>query len=94
MPAEPLVSTKSSAVKAMVVTFSEDLQLPVPPTPQHMPIYLPPKESNAIDSGLPPTIAPLNVVSTREAEAPPRKETVRINLSIPYSMLIGPLVQR
>ena len=77
MPAEPFTSTKSSVVKATTVAVLDDVQLPVHPTPRHMPIYLPPKESNAVISGLPPTIAPLNVVSTREAEAPPRRETVR-----------------
>lgn len=78
MPPEPLTSTKSSVVKATIVTVSDDL--PVPPTPQHMPIYLPPKESNVIDSGLPPTIVPLNVVSAREGEALPRRETVKMIL--------------
>ncbi|KAF8797958.1 hypothetical protein BYT27DRAFT_6911414 [Phlegmacium glaucopus] len=74
MSAEPFGSTKPSAVKATIVSFSEDVQLPVPPTPQHMPIYLPPKESYIIDAGLPPTIVPLNVVSAREAEALSRRE--------------------
>jgi hypothetical protein len=78
MPTELLTSTKSSVVKATTVTILDDVQFPVPPTPQHMPIYLPPKESNAVNSGLPPTISSLNVVSTREAEPPPR-ETVRNN---------------
>ena len=77
MPTEPVTSTKSLVVKATTVTFLDDVQLPVPPTPRHMPIYMPPKESNAVNSGPPPTIVPLNVVSTREAEAPPRRETVR-----------------
>ena len=77
MPAEPLMSTKSSVVKATTVTILDDVQLPVPPTPQNMPIYLPPKESNAVNSGLRPTIVSLNAVSTREAEPPPRRETVR-----------------
>ena len=78
MPSELLTSTKSSVVKATTVTILDDVQLPVLPTPQHMPIYLPPKEFNAVNSGLPSTIASLNVVSTREAEPPPRRETVRI----------------
>ena len=77
MTTEPLTSTKSSVVKATTVTILDDVQLRVPPTPQHMPIYLPPKESNAVNSGLPSTTALLNVVSTREAEPPPRRETVR-----------------
>ena len=91
MPTEPLASTtKSSVVKATSVTIPDDVHLPVPPTPQHMPIYLPPKEStgNAIDSSLPLNIAPLNVVSTRAAEA---RETVRMISPIPHLMLIGPL---
>lgn len=77
MPSEPLTSTKSSVAKATTVTILDEVQLPVPPTPQHMPIYLPPKESNAVYSGLPSTITSLNVASTREAEPPPRRETVR-----------------
>ena len=77
MPTEPPTFTKSSVVKATTVTILDDVQLPVPPTPQHMPIYLPPKESNVVNSSLPPTITSLNVVSTREAEFPPRRETVR-----------------
>jgi hypothetical protein len=77
MATELLTSTKSSVVKATTVTFLDDVQLPVLPASQHMPIYLPPKEFNAVNSGLPPTIASLNVVSTREADPPPRRETVR-----------------
>ena len=77
MPTEPITSTKSSVVKATTVTILDDVQPPVPPTSQHMPIYLPPKESNVVNSGLPPTIVSLNAVSTREAEPPPRRETVR-----------------
>lgn len=59
------------------MTILDDVQLPVPPTPQHMPIYLPPKESNAVNSDLPSTITSQNVASSREAEPPPRRETVR-----------------
>ena len=77
MPTEPLTSTKSSVVKTTIVTILDDVQLPVPPTPQHMPIYMPPKESNAVNAGLSSTITSLNVASVREAEPPPRKETVR-----------------
>jgi hypothetical protein len=77
MPTEFFTSTKSTVVKATTVTILDDVQLPVPPTPQHMPIYLPPKESNAVNSGLPSTITSQNVASTREAEPPPRRETVR-----------------
>ena len=60
------------------MSILDDVQLPVPPTPQHMPIYLPPKESNAVNYGLPLTITSPNVASTREAEPPSRRETVRI----------------